>query len=185
MLVSSSAIKKSAMAASKFAATVAGRRSASVPILSTVTGRRWMTAAATSSQQQDSRHYEQYRNLMMSLGLAIAGAGVSSNIVSCDASTTKKPKKKKHSLNHNWTPSEVAEENFDDVVKEHDVENLPIFTSDQVAENDGEDGKRIWMSYGGIVYDVTDFISNHPGGSEKIMMAAGSVSILHLSFCTI
>lgn len=51
-----------------------------------------------------------------------------------------------------------------------------IYISDQVAENNGENGKPIWMSYGGIVYDVTDFIHNHPGGSERIMLAAGSVS---------
>jgi len=34
------------------------------------------------------------------------------------------------------------------------------------------------MSYGGIVYDVSDFIHNHPGGSERIMLAAGSVSYI-------
>ena len=37
------------------------------------------------------------------------------------------------------------------------------------------------MSYGGIVYDVTDFIHNHPGGSERIMLAAGSVSFFFLN----
>lgn len=47
--------------------------------------------------------------------------------------------------------------------------------SEQVAENNGKDGKPIWMSYGGVVYDVTDFIHNHPGGSERILLAAGSV----------
>lgn len=30
------------------------------------------------------------------------------------------------------------------------------------------------MSYGGVVYDVTQFIPNHPGGTEKILTAAGS-----------
>jgi sulfite oxidase len=27
---------------------------------------------------------------------------------------------------------------------------------------------------GGYCYDITDFVKNHPGGSEKILMAAGS-----------
>jgi hypothetical protein len=29
------------------------------------------------------------------------------------------------------------------------------------------------MTYGGYVYDVTDFIPNHPGGDEKIRLASG------------
>ncbi len=51
-----------------------------------------------------------------------------------------------------------------------------VLYSEQVAENNGKDGKPIWMSYGGMVYDVTDFIHNHPGGSERILLAVGSVS---------
>ena len=89
-----------------------------------------------------------------------------------------KLKKKKISKDHHWTPAEVAVEKFDEVIEAHNIDNLPVYTSDQVAENDGQDGKRVWMSYGGIVYDVTDFIQNHPGGDEKIMMAAGSVSVV-------
>ena len=63
-------------------------------------------------------------------------------------------------------------------------ENMCIFilsssisfkNSEQVAENNGQDGKSTWMSYGGVVYDVTNFIHNHPGGSERILLAAGSV----------
>ena len=59
-----------------------------------------------------------------------------------------------------------------------DMENYPIYTLEEVAQNDGRDGKPIWMTYGGVVYDVTNFVSNHPGGSEKLLMAAGSVSQL-------
>ena len=32
---------------------------------------------------------------------------------------------------------------------------------------------QIWVTYGGMVYDITDFVANHPGGSEKIILAAG------------
>lgn len=45
---------------------------------------------------------------------------------------------------------------------------------DQVSVNNGDDGAPVWMTYGGYVYDVTDFIANHPGGDEKIRLAAGS-----------
>jgi hypothetical protein len=84
--------------------------------------------------------------------------------------------KKKGESHFSWTPVQVANENFEEVIQAHRKDSLRIFTSDQVSENDGEDGKPVWMSYGGYVYDVTDFINNHPGGSEKIMMAAGTVS---------
>ena len=69
----------------------------------------------------------------------------------------------------NFTPTNVANEAFPTGDENlHDEEQYPVYTSDQVAENDGTDGKPIWMSYGGVVYDVTNFIANHPGGSEKV-----------------
>jgi cytochrome b involved in lipid metabolism len=72
------------------------------------------------------------------------------------------------------TPSGVDHDDIKDAPISLDY--LPEYTSEQVAKNNGEDGTPVWMSYGGIVYDVTNFIANHPGGSEKIMQAAGSVS---------
>ncbi len=32
---------------------------------------------------------------------------------------------------------------------------------------------RIWVTYKDGVYDITDFIAQHPGGAAKIMLAAG------------
>jgi cytochrome b involved in lipid metabolism len=79
-----------------------------------------------------------------------------------------------------WAPADLPKEDLAAVTQDEDedeeLDNFPVFTSDQVAEHDGTDGKPVWMSYGGVVYDVTNFISNHPGGSQKIMNAAGSVS---------
>jgi sulfite oxidase len=34
--------------------------------------------------------------------------------------------------------------------------------------------QRIWVSFRDGVYDITDFIKVHPGGSEKILLGAGS-----------
>jgi sulfite oxidase len=51
---------------------------------------------------------------------------------------------------------------------------MPIYTAEQLAVCNGEDGHPMWMSYGGVIYDVTNFVANHPGGSEKIVQAAGS-----------
>lgn len=49
----------------------------------------------------------------------------------------------------------------------------PVFTNAQVAAHDGVKSLRTWVSYGGGVYDITEFIENHPGGASKIKLAAG------------
>ena len=77
------------------------------------------------------------------------------------------------------TPSGVDKDDIEDAPNSLDY--LPEYSSAQVAKNNGENGTPVWMSYGGIVYDVTSFIANHPGGSEKIMQAAGKVSIIKLA----
>jgi hypothetical protein len=75
------------------------------------------------------------------------------------------------------TPAGVDQDNVDDAPS---LENLPEFTSEQISENNGENGSPVWMSYGGMVYDVTKFVANHPGGSEKIMQASGTVRVIML-----
>lgn len=48
----------------------------------------------------------------------------------------------------------------------------PVFTRKQVAQHDSlESG--VWITYKGKVYDITDFIAHHPGGSHTILMGAG------------
>lgn len=54
-----------------------------------------------------------------------------------------------------------------------DQDELPVFRASEVACNNGSNGRPVWVTYGGMVYDITSFIKNHPGGSEKIMEAAG------------
>jgi sulfite oxidase len=46
------------------------------------------------------------------------------------------------------------------------------YTPDQVAERNGVNDKEIWVSFRGKVYDITDFVAQHPGGS-MIRDAAG------------
>ena len=57
---------------------------------------------------------------------------------------------------------------------EFDWESLPIYTSAEVAKHNGTDNQPVWMSYGGFVYNVTQFIPMHPGGTERISRAAGA-----------
>lgn len=46
------------------------------------------------------------------------------------------------------------------------------FTRKEVAEHSSVE-KGVWVIFGNGVYDVTNFVPNHPGGS-KIMLAAGA-----------
>jgi sulfite oxidase len=51
--------------------------------------------------------------------------------------------------------------------------DLPTFgDTDLNSHNNPKSG--IWVSYGIGVYDITNFIKQHPGGNAKIMLAAGN-----------
>ena len=45
-------------------------------------------------------------------------------------------------------------------------------TAEEVAQHDSLD-RRVWVTHKGGVYDITDFIEQHPGGAARIMLAAG------------
>lgn len=51
-------------------------------------------------------------------------------------------------------------------------DDLPTFRMEEVKKH-GRDNERIWVTYQKGVYDITDFIESHPGGS-KILLAAGA-----------
>ena len=48
-----------------------------------------------------------------------------------------------------------------------------MYRRSEIARHISKDDGGIWVTYKSGVYDVTDFIANHPGGAEKLMMAAG------------
>ena len=50
--------------------------------------------------------------------------------------------------------------------------DLPCYSLDEVKKHK-DTSSRIWVTYGDGVYDITDFVEQHPGGDEKIMLAAG------------
>ena len=50
--------------------------------------------------------------------------------------------------------------------------HLPTYTMADVAKHFSPE-TRIWVTYKDGVYDVTEFIEGHPGGADKIMLAAG------------
>lgn len=48
---------------------------------------------------------------------------------------------------------------------------FPIFSQKEVTKHSSlKDG--VWVTYGGGVYDITEFVAMHPGG-DKILLAAG------------
>lgn len=54
-------------------------------------------------------------------------------------------------------------------------EGLPEITQDEVFHHNSSkkgDGK-VWVTYRCGVYDVTDFVAQHPGGVKRILLAAG------------
>lgn len=52
------------------------------------------------------------------------------------------------------------------------VSEFPSYSLKEVSEHNSlESG--VWVTYKDNVYDVTNFVKNHPGGDSKIMMAAG------------
>jgi hypothetical protein len=177
MLTSQSAIRKSVSLSGRVVAR--SWRSSSINFnLNTTSHRRWTSSAGASvASQQDTHEKLKYATAagIAALGLVFVGS-TTHDVSSAQCEERKKSEKQNEDdADHHWTPAKVATENLDDVIRSHDLNKMPEYTSDQVTEKDGEDGKPVWMSYGGVVYDVTDFIRNHPGGSEKIMMAAGSV----------
>lgn len=50
--------------------------------------------------------------------------------------------------------------------------DLPTFKRSDVEQHNSLE-RKVWVTYGIGVYDVTDFVENHPGG-DKILLAAGS-----------
>lgn len=52
------------------------------------------------------------------------------------------------------------------------AKSLPIYTSAEVAAHSSMESG-VWVTFGGAVYDITEFIKNHPGGVDKILTAAG------------
>ena len=56
-------------------------------------------------------------------------------------------------------------------VKASEEESLPLIPLDDVRAHSDEES--CWVCYGGVVYDVTTFLHEHPGGLDTLLHAAG------------
>ena len=50
-----------------------------------------------------------------------------------------------------------------------------VYSSEEVASADGADGRPMWVTYRGGVYDITAFHAVHPGGALIVQAAGGDV----------
>lgn len=50
--------------------------------------------------------------------------------------------------------------------------DLPTYTMDEVSKHSSPGD--LWVSYGIGVYNITRFVPQHPGSSDKLMLAAGN-----------
>ena len=67
------------------------------------------------------------------------------------------------------TPSFLYYQNYN---KNDNKNKKNKYSLDEVAKHNTKND--IWVTYYDKVYDVTNFINHHPGGSDYLMMAAGS-----------
>ena len=54
------------------------------------------------------------------------------------------------------------------------IDGLPEYTLDEIQKRSTPGEGEVWVTYKYGVYDITGFLALHPGGSEKISLAAGS-----------
>lgn len=53
-----------------------------------------------------------------------------------------------------------------------DADGMKVYRREEIAKHTTNE-KGVWVTYNGEVYDITKFIQNHPGGRDKISLAAG------------
>ena len=51
--------------------------------------------------------------------------------------------------------------------------DLPYFSKKEIAEHNDARTEGVWVTYRDGVYDITQFLPQHPGGTEKLLLAAG------------
>jgi len=111
---------------------------------------RYFSSVATTANSADSDRYTDYKNVLAAI--LLLGATASTAV-----------------LNNN-SNNKTTCESAGSIV---DIDEKPEYTAEEVAKNNGKDGKPVWMTYSGTVYNVTSFVRNHPGGMERILLAAG------------
>ncbi|MCL4131874.1 UNVERIFIED_CONTAM: hypothetical protein GTU68_049253 [Idotea baltica] len=118
------------------------------------------SGSLTGSKFEDKKHFEGYiknrRNLIKLVSLIGIGSSLS---IWLKLNSTAEAQKA-------LTEVSVETEDYGKFVS-----GLPLYKSSEVREHSTVE-KRVWISFRHGVYDITDFIQEHPGG-DKIMLGAG------------
>jgi len=69
--------------------------------------------------------------------------------------------------------SDAAEKEEREVRAGEVRDDLPTYALKDVAAHTSKEAGGIWVVYKRGVYDISEFIENHPGGAERIILAAG------------
>ncbi|KAK5474402.1 hypothetical protein LTR43_006410 [Exophiala xenobiotica] len=76
--------------------------------------------------------------------------------------------------NYASTPKfSISEEAYPIVKRTFPEADLPEIPADEVGLRTGINGERLWIVVDEIVYDCTDFLGKHPGGSHIIREFGG------------
>ena len=111
--------------------------------LASYTSIRHAPVSATSVFESNDGHASSIATLMAVTGMAL-GLTCTSNAETTNCESSK-------SMDKGPTPASVAKEDFQSVQAANDIDSMPIYSMDEVAVNDGTDGKPIWMTYGGAI----------------------------------
>ncbi|XP_057672905.1 cytochrome b5-like [Diorhabda carinulata] len=55
----------------------------------------------------------------------------------------------------------------------NDIAKVKFYTLEEISKHDGKQDARTWIIIRDVVYDVTNYLDNHPGGGELITEWAG------------
>eukprot|EP00339_Tiarina_fusa_P021654 CAMPEP_0116996322 /NCGR_PEP_ID=MMETSP0472-20121206/168_1 /TAXON_ID=693140 ORGANISM="Tiarina fusus, Strain LIS" /NCGR_SAMPLE_ID=MMETSP0472 /ASSEMBLY_ACC=CAM_ASM_000603 /LENGTH=650 /DNA_ID=CAMNT_0004694907 /DNA_START=127 /DNA_END=2076 /DNA_ORIENTATION=+ len=102
----------------------------------------------------DGKTFAAYAGALMGL----VAAGASAALMEASTSTALKP--------HSRDP--IALEDPNTPPPRPDLPTIPL---EEIAEHCDEDS--LWYTFRGAVYDLTFFINGHPGGTPRLLMAAG------------
>ncbi|KAL3935340.1 MAG: hypothetical protein SGBAC_009125 [Bacillariaceae sp.] len=127
------------------------------------TGLRSLASQATNPNKKRSNEREAVAFASLMVGLLGAGT----------AATLLEPKRSRNAVRALNT-EDLFEQSS---VKDHQPNDpparpdLPTIALDEVAEHADEES--LWYTFRGGVYDLTFFLNGHPGGTPRLLMAAG------------
>eukprot|EP00928_Gymnodinium_smaydae_P023415 TRINITY_DN19339_c0_g2_i1.p1 TRINITY_DN19339_c0_g2~~TRINITY_DN19339_c0_g2_i1.p1 ORF type:complete len:600 (-),score=105.89 TRINITY_DN19339_c0_g2_i1:45-1844(-) len=137
------ALRHSAVSAASALATARGGRAPAVAALK--------ASECTGRRERTGNQFAP----LAAAAIAFAGAGTTAR---CKTKTKDAERPKKEAVKKELAPGAKPGE--------------PVIKFDEVKKHNSPE-KGIWVTYRDGVYDITDFVQNHPGGLERILKAAG------------